>query len=78
MMLARIGDQPTPEQVAAQEKAGRLDTAMSAMKWLAIGGGIGVNVTFTTLSPSCKSIRTPLLNILLWKIRLHNYPVQGP
>ncbi len=39
MMLARIGDQPTPEQVAAQEKAGRLDTAMSAMKWLAIGGG---------------------------------------
>ena len=40
MMLARIGDQPTPEQVAAQEKAGRLDTAMSAMKWLAIGGGV--------------------------------------
>ena len=39
MMLARIGDQLTSEQIAAAEKADKLDTAMSALKWLAIGGG---------------------------------------
>ena len=38
VMMARIGE-PTPEQVAAEEKADRLGTAMSALKWLAIGGG---------------------------------------
>ena len=39
MMMARIGDQPTPEQIEAAEKSDRLSNAMSALKWLAIGGG---------------------------------------
>ena len=38
MMMARLG-QPTPEQAEAADKAARFDNAMSAIKWLAIGGG---------------------------------------
>ena len=38
MMLAQIG-QPTPGQLAAEAEASRLGTAMSAIKWIAFGGG---------------------------------------
>ena len=38
MMLARIGE-PTPEQVAALEKADKAARATSTVTWLVIGGG---------------------------------------
>jgi hypothetical protein len=38
MMMARIGE-PTPEQMAALEKADKAARATSTVTWLAIGGG---------------------------------------
>ena len=41
MMLAKIGGPVplTPEQAEDAAKANKLDNAMGALKWLAIGGG---------------------------------------